>query len=138
MSSGAPLLGVAMRFRPQSSAELWGRIVTAILAWEPRIQPTHVERLTDPDGQVVRWSPATLEELGRRCAQADNFAWLLFPKKARELGIYVSSSDREVHIDLLISNIQNRRLTSLLCCRPYCIHFGGHSCRRSSCCLIPR
>jgi|SRR2546423_11501707 len=71
-------LGLELRFRPKNSAAVWSGLFASLLAWEPRLQPTHVEKpshryLQEPEP----WTPEMVAELADKCAGKERFVWTL-------------------------------------------------------------
>lgn len=78
MTAEEQKLAVELRFRPHPSAAAWSGLFASLLAWEPRLRPTHVEKsehyhLDEPEP----WTPEMAAELAARCAGEDRFAWTL-------------------------------------------------------------
>lgn len=79
MIAAERVLGIELRFWPDPlPTERWSAVLTSVLAWEPRLQPTHVDRLSDLEAQEPEpWLESYWEELARKCAAEERFAWLL-------------------------------------------------------------
>jgi hypothetical protein len=98
-----PILGVELRFRANPDPGAWAKLLEAILAWEPRLRPTHVERRDAPDApEPVPWTPQLADELARRCAGGRRPAWVLTNER-QEVGALVVARQRpEVEVDVTL------------------------------------
>ncbi len=73
-------LRVELCFRPNPFAARWLQVLPVVWAWEPRVKPSRLERLSDAEfsGRPEPWTEAFAEELARRCASEPPLAWMLF------------------------------------------------------------
>jgi hypothetical protein len=98
------VLGVDLRFWPDPLAcERWESALAAVLGWEPRLQPTHVDRLSDTDAEEPEpWLDSYWEVLARKCASEERFAWLLSRVDAERIGMSVARRGAGVEMSLAV------------------------------------
>lgn len=114
-----PRLGVELCFRPNPSVAAWVGVLRVVRAWEPRLQPSRVDRLADGDRRGPEpWSEEKWDELARLCAGEAPRAWTLLDDRAaleasREalqvrLSLVVPPPDEEpvVWLDRLLSSLE--------------------------------
>jgi hypothetical protein len=67
-----------LRFRLGEPAARWAHLLDAVVAWDPALRPTQVERLSELEVDELRpWSDALAGELAARLADGPRLAWLL-------------------------------------------------------------
>ena len=103
MTAGNNILGIELRFWPSGSMEVWKQTFSAVFTWNPLLHPTHVDRLSDVDAeQPEPWSDALLAEMIRRCAEGQQFSWMLFSEKNEDIGITVARRQHEVEMSMAV------------------------------------
>jgi hypothetical protein len=102
--SSNPVLQMDLHFRHNADLSVWARLLEAIFGWDPRLRPTHVERLSDPDasGKPEPWTEERAAELARRCAGERRPAWRLFSDRQEGAALAVSREKFGVEISLII------------------------------------
>jgi hypothetical protein len=104
MTDEKRVLGIELRFWPDPlPEERWAGALASVLGWEPRLQPTHVDRLTDLDAQEPEpWLDSYWKELARKCASEERFAWLLSRADAERIGMSVARRGAGVEMSLAV------------------------------------
>jgi hypothetical protein len=102
MAKKRQLLGIELRFRPYPAAQTWKQTLNALLAWEPQLRPTFVDKLSDPNAEEPEpWSEALADDLAHRCATEAFTSWLLFREDDEEIRLAVSRREVEVQFSLV-------------------------------------
>jgi hypothetical protein len=104
MIAAERVLGIDLRFWPDPlPVELWASVLISVLAWEPRLQPTHFARLSDLDAQEPEpWLDSYWEELARKCASEERFAWLLSRADQERVAMSVARRGAGVEMSLAV------------------------------------
>jgi hypothetical protein len=77
-------LGIELRFRVDPRVVPWAHTIAGVLAWEPELAPTHLDRLSSADADGPEpWSDALWPELAHRCASVPGTAWTLSQERGR-------------------------------------------------------
>lgn len=101
MAAQRRILGIELRFRLSAALEVWETTLSTLFTWESRLQPTHVNRLTDLDvDEPQLWSNDLARELARRCANGQRFSWVLLREDDRGSTVMVSRWPSEVKISV--------------------------------------
>lgn len=104
MTAGERVLGIELRFWPDPlPEERWSGVLASVVAWEPRLHPTHVDRLSDLDAEEPEpWLESYWEELARRCASEERFAWLLSKADHERVAMSVARRGAGVEMSLAV------------------------------------
>lgn len=115
MSNAQQMMGVELRFRPMPDADAWSAVFSALWAWEPRLVPSHVDRLTDLEVEEPEpWSGAQQTNLAQRLARGRYFSWLLFRQDDEETGIQILRRQNEVELSVRAPRPDEDAATRLL------------------------
>ena len=101
MANTQQMMGVELRFRPLPDAVIWTAVFTALWDWEPRLVPSHVDRLTDLEVEEPEpWSDSQQATLAQRLAQGRYFSWLLFREDDEETGMQILRRQSELELSI--------------------------------------
>src|SRR5438067_552157 len=96
-------LSIELRFRPHAVYEEWVRLYNALLVWEPRLQPTHVDRLSDIHATGPEpWQETEIAELALRCSGDTPFTWTLLKLDDSNFGMTVERRRCEVAFSIAV------------------------------------
>lgn len=101
MANTQQMMGVELRFRPIPDVGIWAAVFAALWEWQPRLVPSHIDRLTDLEVEESEpWSAGQQTTLAQRLAQGRYFSWLLFRQDDEETGMQVLHRQSEVELSI--------------------------------------
>ncbi len=115
MANTQQMMGIELRFRPIPDAGTWTAVFGALWKWEPRLVPSHIDRLTDLEVEEPEpWSAGQQTTLAQRLAQGRYFSWLLFRQDDQETGMQVLHRRTEVELSIRRPRPNEEAASSLL------------------------
>jgi hypothetical protein len=116
MSTEEQRLALELRFHADGSAHHCANLFNSLVAFDPRMKPTHVEKtehfhLDEPE----LWTPEMAGELAAKCAGTDRFSWtvlnpgsrcaMTFERRRGELAISEAMPQPTVALPLLMRDL---------------------------------